>query len=89
MALPTNIQVTRSDQALEVSGQVIKRPANASRRLYGRVRLEVLDSHGRTLVTRETRPRRLDLGRHTYRGRFDFTLEAVPESAAVLEIGYH
>lgn len=84
-----DVHVEHDAQGATVSGLVRKGPATGARRLYGSIRLEVLDDAGRLVSVRHAEPRRTTLGRHSHRARFEVALGRLPSQAASLRLAYH
>lgn len=82
------VHIEQDAQGVTVSGLVHKGPATRARHLYGSIRLEVFDGDGRLLAVRRAEPRRITLGRHTHRARFEAELGRLPSQAASLRLAY-
>lgn len=84
-----DVRVEHDAQGATVSGLVRKGPATGARRLYGSIRLEVLDAEGRVISVEHAEPRRITPGRHSHRARFEVALGRLSDEAAGLRLAYH
>lgn len=85
---PYNVQVERTADGVRVAGDVRKSPVNPSRRLNGRVWVEVLDARGAVVAVHQARPWRASPAKHTGRGSFVVAIDSLPEASLGLRVSY-
>ena len=71
-----------------VTGKLRKSAAGGSRRLIGRVWAKVMDADGDVIAVYDCRPQRVSPARHTSLARFAITIDALPEGADAVRVGY-
>jgi hypothetical protein len=87
-ATPYQVQVEDANGGAVVSGKLRTSVANPGRRLYGKVRAEVLDRAGKVIGIYDAVPHRMSPAKHTHRTTFEIAIDRLPESAAGLRVGY-